>query len=78
MTREEMLKLIIYGCPYPMDILYSLTKGDQKEYVTIYNDEITGYSEGLKEILRYGGSAYFWLASPSEFAELGWSGEIIR
>ncbi len=78
MTKEELLNKITYGCPSINDIMYRLFNKNNEEYVTMYNDEITGYSEGLKNILKFGDNAYYWLATPSQFAKLGWSGEIVK
>lgn len=75
---EYLYEQLVYGFPDTHDALWKLTKGDQIEVVTEYNQEVTGFSEGLRGTLIYGDNAYYWLWPPGEFQRQGWTCEIMN
>ena len=78
MTEYEEAVEALQGRVLPTDVVYRLTRGEQVEYVSMYNDEITGVSRGLDGVLKYGDNAYYWLAGKTPaIAKLGWSGKMV-
>jgi hypothetical protein len=75
---KVLLDKLVYGFPLTHDAVWKLTKGEQIEVVTEYNQEVTGFSDGLKGIITYGDNAYYWLWPPGEFQRRGWTVERIE
>lgn len=67
-----MSDLDLNGFPLDGDALWHVSKDGQTHTVTEYNQEVTGFSDGLKDVLRYGDNAYYWLWHPSQFEKLGY------
>lgn len=80
MTEAQYLRgQLEYGFSCEYDVLWRLTKDNRVEVATEYNQEITGFSEGLKGILTYGDNAYYWLWHPSAIEiQHGWKCERIN
>lgn len=74
----DLYDKVVYGCPDRHETLWRFTKDGQEECATEYNQEIMGYSEGLKDILDYGASAYYWFWTPAAITtKFGWTAEVV-
>lgn len=58
------------GVPHPYDRHWRIVTPDFEATVTDYNWEVTGYSEALADVLRYGANAYWFLLT--ECPSRGW------
>lgn len=65
----------MFGLSFPQDRCWKITVQGRDYFLRDYNDEITGYSDGLRDlapdVIHYGGNAYY---ATGKFAQQqGWA-----